>query len=95
MYFFLALTYFPHRGCLYMRSTITVTLFIILLDTTTPFRGFTIATPFSLADVLSPTTRRRAFRTSRSPRTIPDGRTTGRLCTGDGLERLECDSLKS
>ena len=39
MYFFLALTYFPHRGCLYMRSTITVTLFIILLDTTTPFRA--------------------------------------------------------
>jgi hypothetical protein len=27
-----------------MRSTITVTLFIILLDTTTPFRGFTIVT---------------------------------------------------
>jgi hypothetical protein len=37
---------------LYMRSTITVTLFIILLDTTTPFRGFTMAPrpPFSSAD---------------------------------------------
>ena len=52
MYFFLALTYFPHRGCLYMRSTITVTLFIILLDTTTPFRGFTMVPrpPFCSAD---------------------------------------------
>jgi len=44
MYFFRPRTYFPHRGCLYRRSTITVTLFIIELLTTTPLSGFTIAT---------------------------------------------------
>ena len=43
MYFLRPRTYLPHRGCLYRRSTITVTLFIILLDTTTPFSGFTIS----------------------------------------------------
>ena len=42
MYFFRFFMYLFHLGCLKMRSTITVTLFIILFDTTLPTSGFTV-----------------------------------------------------
>ena len=50
MYFLRPLTYLPYLGCLYMRSTITVTLFIILLDHTTPRSGLIHVFPCPIAN---------------------------------------------